>query len=283
MTIQEAYRNGLAQLTPVYGSGEADAILKILLPFVTGMEKADMIRTPDHILSPSILTEWTKRIEQLLRQVPIQYITGKTIFCGLELTVDRSVLIPRPETEELVLMASNWLANHPQARVLDIGTGSGCIPISLKKMHPSVFVRAIDRESNALQLARKNATDQKTPIDFFLLDFLNQSNWPTLGTFDLLISNPPYIPNSEKNTLPQNVVEHEPAAALFVPDDDPLVFYKAIAAFGKTALSAGGIILLECHEQYADDVARTFGEAGYESRVIIDLFDRARFVRACFL
>ena len=280
MTIQEAYRMGLVQLTPLYGSGEADAILKILLPFVTGMEKADMIRTPDHILSSSILTEWNTRINQLQQQVPIQYITGKVIFCGLELTVDRSVLIPRPETEELVLMASKWLANHPQARVLDIGTGSGCIPISLKKMHPSVFVRAIDREGSALQLARKNATDQQTSIDFLELDFLNQSNWPTLGSVDLLISNPPYIPYSEKNTLSRNVAEYEPAAALFVPDDDPLIFYKAIAAFGKRNLSEDGVILLECHEQYAHDVSNTMCQAGYDSVVVKDLFDRNRFVRA---
>ncbi|MFM7710733.1 MAG: peptide chain release factor N(5)-glutamine methyltransferase [Ferruginibacter sp.] len=283
MTVQEAYRMGLAQLIPVYGSGEADAMLKILLSFVTGLDKADMIRMPNHPLAPSIITDWNTRIEQLLRQVPIQYITGKTIFCGLELTVDPSVLIPRPETEELVLMASVWLVNHPKARVLDIGTGSGCIPISLKKKHPSVFIRAIDCEDNALQLARKNATDQETLVDFLQMDFLNQSNWPMLGKVDLLISNPPYIPYSEKKSLPQNVVAYEPAAALFVPDNDPLIFYNAIAAFGKTYLSAGGIILLECHEQYAHEVSTRFVEAGYQSLVINDLFDRARFVRACIL
>jgi release factor glutamine methyltransferase len=254
--------------------------LKILLPFVTGMEKPDMIRTPNHKPAPEILTDWNTRINQLLQHTPIQYITGKAIFCGLELIVDRSVLIPRPETEELVLMASEWLTNHPKAQVLDIGTGSGCISISIKKMHPTVFIRSIDYEANALHLAQKNAVNQHTSIDFVQMDFLDQSNWRTLGEVDLLISNPPYIPVSEKNTLHRNVAEYEPAAALFVPDNDPLIFYKAIAAFGKSHLNESGVILLECHEQYAHDVSKTMCQAGYDSVVVKDLFDRNRFVRA---
>jgi release factor glutamine methyltransferase len=190
----------------------------------------------------------------------MQYILGEAYFMGDRFMVSPAVLIPRPETEELV----QWIIDEERPKhILDIGTGSGCIAISLAKRLPHSDVQAIDISAEALQVARQNAAALGVDIKFLQCDFLAQQD--TLGLFDLIVSNPPYIPETEKETLHTNVRDHEPGTALFVPNDDALLFYRSIAFFGKTHLKVGGFIYCEVHQDYATDTAALFKSEGYST------------------
>lgn len=173
--------------------------------------------------------------QRLLRQEPLQYITGKAFFRDLELFVAPGVLIPRPETEELVDFVLSYVKNREIRHILDIGTGSGCIALALKKALPDVKITAIDKSEEAIGIARKNANDLGLEINLRLFDFLDPDNWTSLPRVDLVVSNPPYIGREEEVTLAENVLAYEPHMALFA-DDDPLIFYKALAAYAGASL-----------------------------------------------
>lgn len=214
---------------------------------------------------------------QLAAGCPVQYVTGKTEFCDMTFHVDGSVLIPRPETEELVLWAEQCAADHRNPRILDVCTGSGCIAIVLAAHLPQAEVTALDISHAALETARRNASMNGVRIRFIEDDALN--GMPSLAgeTFDIIVSNPPYIPHSEIESMHVNVTRYEPHEALFVDDADPLVFYRAIARAARTMLSEGGSLLFEVHEAWAERTAEMLrGEGFGQTEVRIDLFGKPR-------
>ena len=214
---------------------------------------------------------------QLAAGCPVQYVTGKTKFCDMTFHVDGSVLIPRPETEELVLWAEQCAADHWNPRILDVCTGSGCIAIVLAAHLPQAEVTALDISHAALETARRNASMNGVRIRFIDDDALN--GMPSLAgeTFDIIVSNPPYIPHSEIESMHVNVTRYEPHEALFVDDADPLVFYRAIARAARTMLSEGGSLLFEVHEAWAERTAEMLrGEGFGQTEVRNDLFGKPR-------
>lgn len=214
---------------------------------------------------------------QLAAGCPVQYVTGRTEFCDMTFHVDGSVLIPRPETEELVLWAEQCAADHRNPRILDVCTGSGCIAIVLAAHLPQAKVTALDISHAALETARRNASMNGVRIRFIEDDALN--GMPSLAgeTFDIIVSNPPYIPHSEIESMHVNVTRYEPHEALFVDDADPLVFYRAIARTARTMLSEGGSLLFEVHEAWAERTAEMLrGEGFGQTEVRNDLFGKPR-------
>lgn len=214
---------------------------------------------------------------QLAAGCPVQYVTGKTEFCDMTFHVDGSVLIPRPETEELVLWAEQCAADHWNPRILDVCTGSGCIAIVLAAHLPQAEVTALDISHAALETARRNASMNGVSIRFIEDDALN--GMPSLAgeTFDIIVSNPPYIPHSEIESMHVNVTRYEPHEALFVDDADPLVFYRAIARAARTMLSDDGLLFFEVHEAWAERTAEMLrGEGFGQTEVRNDLFGKPR-------
>ena len=214
---------------------------------------------------------------QLAAGCPVQYVTGKTEFCDMTFHVDGSVLIPRPETEELVLWAEQCAADHRNPRILDVCTGSGCIAIVLAAHLPQAKVTALDISHAALETARRNASMNGVRIRFIDDDALN--GMPSLAgeTFDIIVSNPPYIPHSEIESMHVNVTRYEPHEALFVDDADPLVFYRAIARAARTMLSEGGSLLFEVHEAWAERTAEMLRREGFgQTEGRNDLFGKPR-------
>ena len=214
---------------------------------------------------------------QLAAGCPVQYVTGKTEFRDMTFHVDGSVLIPRPETEELVLWAEQCAADHRNPRILDVCTGSGCIAIVLAAHLPQAKVTALDISHAALETAQRNASMNGVRIRFIEDDALN--GMPSLAgeTFDIIVSNPPYIPLSEIESMHVNVTRYEPHEALFVDDADPLVFYRAIARAARTMLSEGGSLFFEVHEAWAERTAEMLrGEGFGQTEVRIDLFGKPR-------
>lgn len=228
--------------------------------------------------SESDINVFAAVLKQLANDQPIQYIIGEVEFFGLKLKVDARALIPRPETEELTHIIIE--ENKTQGlRVCDVGTGSGCLAVALAKNLPNAHVAAVDISANALALASSNAAKCGVNVQFFQFDVLTDA-WP-VGSVDLVASNPPYIPISEKSAMARNVVEAEPHLALFVPDADPLVFYRNIGQHALKWLSANGKLYFECHWKLAHQVATCLTNLGFSRiEVITDLSGRQRFVRA---
>jgi release factor glutamine methyltransferase len=274
------------QLSAIYDEGESTAIIKLLAEH--------FLNTTKSTETPTIIQEEELKriINELLSHRPVQYVLNEAWFYNLKFEVNESVLIPRPETEELVDMiirdvrgkkyeVRNTEASYilPPSSVLDIGTGSGCIPISIKKNIPQAEVSAVDVCSEALHVAINNAVTHETEINFQLLDFLDESKWNELGIFDIIVSNPPYIKSSESKTMSEHVLQYEPHKALFVPDDDALLFYKKIAEFALTHLSPNGKIYVEINQQLGKETANVFVERGFKEVVLIkDMSGNERFL-----
>ena len=283
MTIQQATRELTAKLSSIYENGEAETISEWIMESLTGIKRTDRIFQREKMLSTDQelqLMQWTER---LLQHEPVQYVLNEAWFCGLKFYVDKNVLIPRPETEELV----EWIISDCKfpvnsLSILDIGSGSGCIPIALKKRLPKTQVWSCDISEAALEVAKKNASVLGIAVSFFLLDFLNEGKRNTLPQFDIIVSNPPYIPVNDKSTMPRNVLDFEPGTALFVPDNDALVFYKAIADFGKTHLKKDGVIYTEIHESLGKMTMDMFENNGYNTTIKKDMQGKERMVRCSF-
>ncbi len=224
-----------------------------------GWSRLDLALRPDEILKKAQKEQLEKALIRLRRGEPLQYIIGETEFLGCRLKVDKNVLIPRPETEELV----RWIMDEePSAgmTILDIGTGSGCIPIALAKAMPGNRFSGIDVSDKALDLARKNAALNAVNVTFLKQDILHPKE--TLGKFDGIVSNPPYVRRSEKSLMHKNVLEYEPDLALFVEDEDPLLFYRKILEFARAHLEAGGSVYFEINEFLEEDLRRLFKKEG---------------------
>lgn len=258
MTLKQVYSGYISELKSLYKEGEAIAITNIIFEHFLDLTSADIIKNGEKEVEENIFTPLQVALLKLQKHIPVQYVTGQCWFYNMSFEVNNNVLIPRSETEELVLEAINFLKNNEGKKVLDIGTGSGCIPISIKKNIKNADVTAIDISKEALAVAKKNALGNTTEINFSELDFLNENNYAALSTFDLIISNPPYIPEREKEILDKNVIDFEPHLALFVPDNDHLIFYKKIVVFAAKHLEVKGRILLEIHEEFAAETAALF-------------------------
>jgi release factor glutamine methyltransferase len=262
-------------LTQRYGVEEATSIAKILFEDVFGTKNAitRLLSTTEHSLFLTLK-------ERLINGEPIQYVTGVADFFGLKFKVTPSVLIPRCETEELVDLCLKHLKkiNKQSITVLDIGTGSGCIPITIKKKMPYLTVFACDISAAALEIASENAKQNNTEIHWICADILDESTWDSFPTFDLIVSNPPYITFDEKKLMPEHVLEHEPGLALFVPNEKPLLFYEKIARFGKNKINSGGKLYFECNEFYTDEISLLLTNLSYNSVInTVDIFNKPRF------
>ena len=265
MTIHEAQQRLLFQLYHVYDNREASNIADLVMEKITGWKKIDRIINKSVPLRESSIELLDRYTLELLANKPVQYVLNEAWFYGLKFFVDKNVLIPRPETEELVAWAVETIAKIPDSpSILDIGTGSGCIPVALKKQRPDAIIYACDVSTEALNVAKRNAAENGTTIAFVEVDFVVESERKRLPLVDLIISNPPYIPYSDKLSMHPNVVEHEPHQALFVPNEDPLLFYREIARFSKDHLKKPGFIFMETHENLAQKVHDLFKSSGFE-------------------
>ncbi len=260
MTFGEYSIQLAGKLHALYAPGEAKAITRMVLEKLTGLPASQQQSITSGKLSAALEKTATDFEMALLTGTPVQYVLGEAWFLDRKFLVNPSVLIPRPETEELVIWALAYAATTQKKNlsILDIGTGSGCIAISLALSLPAALVTGIDISPTALQTAETNAVNLGAKVQWQQIDFLDNQTWPTLNTYDIIISNPPYIPESEKQQLEKNVVDWEPATALFTPDNNPLVFYHAIAAFCQQHLVSGGSLFVEGHQQYMQQVGEIF-------------------------
>ncbi len=271
----------IESLTPRYGAGEASAIARIVLEDAFGVHNGSGTR----IFDAAERTRFAQIHHRLLSGEPVQYILGRADFFGLKFRVGPAVLIPRQETEELVAWALDFLKEYPaeNPEVLDIGLGSGCIGITLKKKMPRIRVSGVEKSPAALSVAVQNAEKMLGvgQFAFFGCDILQHSNWAQFSQFDVIISNPPYIPESEKNIVPEHVSAFEPGTALFVQDDDSLIFYRAIAAFSLEKLRPGGALFFECNEFNAGEVAALLRRQGFiDTELRKDMAGADRMLRA---
>ena len=281
MDLQQAQRELAADLDPVYGNREAALIADWVMEHLTGFGRLDRLTKSGIRLSEDNLKQYVRFRGELLEHRPVQYVLHECWFAGMKFYVDENVLIPRPETEELVEWASSVIAAGPGGVLLDIGTGSGCIAIALAGKLPSLTVYGCDVSPEALGVASRNATDLGARVRFLQLDFLDSSQWSTLPPVQWLVSNPPYIPLQEKANMDRHVAEAEPSQALFVPDSDPLVFYRALAGFATTQLLPGGAVFVEIHEDLAADTTALFKAAGFhEVTVRKDMQGKERMIKA---
>ncbi len=277
------------ELRTIYSECEAGNIAEMVMEKITGQKRVDrLINDPE--ISEELVDKFHQAKQRLLNHEPIQYVLGEAWFCGMQLSVDKQVLIPRPETEELVEWVIETVQDWPEPdhrnyKILDVGTGSGCIAIALQKKLLAYFeIWACDKSDRALTIARKNADDQDALVDFIPMDFLDEDQQKQLPHVDIVVSNPPYIPDSGKNLMADNVVKYEPYMALFVPDDDPLQFYKALASFGKFKLQENGWLLAEIHEDLGKEVIDLWLGYNYKQvEIKKDLQGKDRFVRAQYV
>ena len=281
MTIQEGTFLLLNKLRSIYSREEADTITDWTMEHLTGSKKAERMIYKNEKITADEESKLQQYVERLMTNEPVQYVLNEAWFCGLKLYVDKNVLIPRPETEELV----EWVIDGcrfpiEKLSILDIGSGSGCVAIALKRRLGKADVWGCDVSQDALRVAQKNAASLGLDVNFFQLDFLNEEQRNKLPVFDIIISNPPYVTAAESKGMRPNVLNFEPSKALFVPDDDPLVFYKAITDFGRTHLNPNGSIFIESNEAYGEQVAELFISKGFSTLMKQDMQGKDRMIRA---
>lgn len=276
---KQLYDNLLQQIT-AYKSQEAKEIVFWLMDFYLGLRKIDILS--DKSFEKAI--DWANIVERLNNNEPIQYILGETEFYGRRFLVNDSVLIPRPETEELVKyivdkQKNQFPVSNNQLSILDIGTGSGCIAISLAKELQNFKVTAYDISEKALEIAKKNAALNKANVVFEKVDILNNQFLILNSQLSILISNPPYVTKQEIDRMQKNVLDFEPHLALFVEDSEPLIFYEAIANFAFNNLTDNGLVAVEINETLGEETAEVFRRKGFsEVEIIKDIYQKDRFV-----
>ncbi len=267
------------KLDELYDYNEVESFFWILLEAEIQVEKLDFMKDPELRMSESQLLKFIDFSRRLVRNEPVQYIVGYTDFMGLKLEVDTSVLIPRPETEELVSWIVESVDKGSPIEIIDIGTGSGCIAIGIKKLLGNAFVTGVDVMRNALEIAQRNSESNQLRVDWKMMDALNLP-WE-VEKYDVIVSNPPYVLDTEKELMRKNVLEFEPHVALFVEDDDPLLFYEAISEWAINSLKKGGFLFFEINEKYEDKMKSLLKEVGFskvESKM--DIFDKPRMIKA---
>ncbi len=266
--IKEYRTQFIQELTPIYDAGEAESFFYLILEEKHQLKRIDLALHPDLVFSEAEIVVWNSILEQLKQEIPVQYLLGKTSFYGLDFEVNENVLIPRPETEELVewILSNNRIIqkSNPETsglKILDIGTGSGCIAISLAKNIPNAQVFAIDVSEKALATAKKNAEHNAVEVTFINQNILETED--LRQQFDIIVSNPPYVRNLEKEEIKKNVLDNEPHLALFVEDNDALIFYKKIAELAQKNLSENGQLYFEINQ--------------YLGKEMVDLLEKMNF------
>jgi release factor glutamine methyltransferase len=280
VSSRQLFDEAVTRLGRIYDANEARSIAFLLLESQFGLARAAVLAGKT-VAFPDP-ANWAASLRRLEGHEPVQYVTGLTYFYGLPFRVNPHVLIPRPETEELVEWVVREHAGRP-VRLLDVGTGSGCIAVSLAKALPGATVWALDVSPAALQTAQENAALNDVDVRFLEADILQWERAPALAglPFDVVVSNPPYVTVAEKSQMRANVTDFEPHLALFVPDADPLRFYRVLAAFCRQRLSPGGACYLEINEQFPGPTEAVLREAGLAgTQVHTDLYGKPRHVKA---
>ena len=263
--VRDIERYYLNELRGLYPEGELRMFVYMLFEAFLGWDKTHFLLHRDDTINQSDLLRFHWAAEDLKHYRPIQHIIGHTHFCGLRIDVSPEVLIPRPETEEIVTRLLQTPDFAP-ATVLDLCTGSGCIAIALKHHFPTAEVTAIDLSPAALAVAQQNARQNNTDIDFKQIDLLDPKQLSSLtNSYDLIISNPPYVMERERATMQRNVLEYDPSLALFVPDSDPLLFYRAIGQFAASHLNPSGLLVVEINQDLSDESALLLHESGFST------------------
>jgi release factor glutamine methyltransferase len=281
MTIKEASGLISQELKDLYSPEEITSIIDIIFKHLMNFKKFEIILHFDTLVPDTIKVQIYDIIQQLKRNKPIQYILGSTEFYGFPFVVNESVLIPRPETEELVY----WIVNDyrgKKPRIIDIGTGSGCIAITLAKLLPEAILHAAEISEKALENARINALQNKVTVEFHQMDILSE-HLPDLEPFDIIVSNPPYVTVSQKEQIEANVLDYEPHLALFVPKNDPLIFYRAIGKFARKRLKNSGNLYFEINEDLPDETAACMQQLKFNVELKKDIHNKKRMLKASFL
>ena len=266
MTIRAYRTHFIQELSSIYEEGEVESFFYLILEAKHQLKRIDLALQPNLTFTEAELVVWNLILEDLKKEIPIQYLLGKTSFYGLDFEVNENVLIPRPETEELV----EWMLQDCAKRettnnfsILDIGTGSGCIPISLKKQLPMVKVSAIDVSEKALEVAKGNAKLNGVEVYFILQNILETTD--LLESYDVIVSNPPYVRNLEKQEIKNNVLEYEPHLALFVADDDALIFYRKIGELALKSLRPNGKLFFEINQYLGKETVDLLKDLGFQN------------------
>ena len=291
----------IQELSAIYDIGEAESFFYLILEEKQKLKRIDLALNPDLIFSDEEIKLWNSILEQLKKKIPIQYLLGKTSFYGLEFEVNSDVLIPRPETEELVdwiiqstkneVRGAKLEVENRKIKILDIGTGSGCIAISLAKNIPNAEVFAIDVSEKALATAQKNAIINKVEVNFIKTDILKTddlkklptSHFPLPTYFDIIVSNPPYVRELEKLEIKKNVLDNEPHLALFVDDNDALIFYRKIAELAQKNLSPNGKLFFEINQYLGNEMIQLLEKIGFKNiELRKDIYGNDRMIRGEF-
>ena len=284
MSIYSYNQKYTKELLTIYNQREVTKMLDMVFEHVTSMVRTDRIVNQFSPLTPEQKTRLEEVFAQLMLGKPVQYVLNEVWFSAIKLYVNDSVLIPRPETDELVDWivrdAVNIVETIAPFKILDIGTGSGCIPLALKKKLFKIELTAIDISPKALEVAKQNADTYRTSIQLKQIDILDENKWSELESYNVIVSNPPYVKNAEKATMHKNVLDFEPAIALFVHDNDPLLFYNKIAQFAKTHLTDNGAVYVEINEALGKETLSVFNNLGFATQLKKDLQGKERMIKA---
>ncbi len=280
MTIAELHKKIVAKLQPLYAEREARVMSHMLLEHFGRLSRAHIYAFPDTELLPDVVHKIETAVSEMAVFKPLQYVVGETTFCDCIIEVNEAVLIPRPETEELV----DWVIQEFKDsgfRILDLCTGSGCIAVALAKYFPQATVYACDISKEALAVARRNAKRNQADVRFFECDLLSTNKLGEWKKIDCIVSNPPYVRQSEAALMAGNVLRYEPHLALFVDDNEPLIFYRAIATIAQQCLQKGGSVFVEINEALGKETKAVFEAAGFTSvELRKDINGKHRLLRA---
>lgn len=265
------------QLSTLYDYDEAINIANWVMEILTGKPKLERLMLREKELTKTQNKLLQTYVAQLMKNRPVQYVLSQSVFCGMSLYVNEAVLIPRPETEELVAWIQENECENKQFTCLDIGTGSGCIALALKDKNPNWNISACDISEDALRVAEHNSQQLDLELIFFQMDILTTSdNNSFVNMWDIIVSNPPYIPLSDAIDMSSHVLEYEPHNALFVSDQEPLQFYKAIEFYSQKNLTSGGSVYLELHQDYAVETKLFFEARGWNCQLRKDMYGNDR-------
>lgn len=284
MTFEAAEQSLTTAIHGLYDNREAATIAGMVMESITGRSKMDRWLQKNETVSDNHLARLEHYTNELLTGKPVQYVLGQAWFAGMCLQVNEHTLIPRPETEELVNLCASWATinktHHAPLKILEVGTGSGCITIALQKKLPSAQITAVDISNEATKVATANALANNTAITFITLDFLDETCWHELGKYDIIISNPPYIADIEKESMAKHVLNFEPHTALFVANNNPLIFYTALSNFGNKYLNKAGAIFVEINQALGLQTQDVFVQNNYKTMLKKDLFENDRMIVA---
>ena len=280
MKIKQYRTQFIQELTSFYDPYEAESFFYLILEDKHKLRQIDVALNHELIFTESDIKVWESLLVELKKEVPIQYLLGKTNFYGLDFEVNENVLIPRPETEELVEWIINENTSSKKIKILDIGTGSGCIAVSLAKNLPNAQVYAIDVSKKALETAKRNAESNEVEVFFLLQNILETEDLKE--QFDIIVSNPPYVRNLEKDEIRKNVLDHEPHLALFVEDDQALIFYRKIAELARQNLSPDGQLFFEINQYLGKEMIALLEKMNFRNiELRKDIYENDRMTRCC--